>query len=224
MDVPPFSPASRASASIGNVSTSGAWNSSVSAVRSSGGKRRRGALGIRQRVRDRDAHVGVAEVRERRAVAEAHERVHDRRRLEHDLDPVVRDAEEEVRLDQLEPLVRERRGVDGDLRPHAPRRMRERLLRRHVAELVARAPAERAAGAGEHERRRPAPASRPSRHWKSAECSLSTGRMRPPPRALRRERELAGRRRGSPCSRARGRRRARAPRASRGCRRSRRRR
>ena len=34
--------------------------------------------------------------------------------------------------------------------------------------------------------------SRPSRHWKSAECSLSTGRIRPRPRALRGECELSG--------------------------------
>ena len=65
---------------------------------------------------------------------------------------LVRDAEQVVRLDQLEPLVRERRRVDRDLRPHAPGRMRERLLGRDVLELVARAAAERPAGAGEHER------------------------------------------------------------------------
>ncbi len=34
--------------------------------------------------------------------------------------------------------------------------------------------------------------SRPSRHWKTAECSLSTGSRRPPPRSRARERELAG--------------------------------
>ena len=91
-------------------------------------------------------------MREGRAVAEPHERVHDGRRLEHDLDPLVRQAEEEVRLEQLEPLVRERGGVDGDLRPHAPGRVGERLLGSHVLELVARAAPERPAGAGEDER------------------------------------------------------------------------
>ena len=74
--------------------------------------RRGGALRIGERVGDRDAHVGVAEVRDRGAVAEADEAVDDRRRVDHDLDPVVGDAEEEVRLDHLEALVRERRGVD----------------------------------------------------------------------------------------------------------------
>ena len=116
------------------------------------GHRSRGALGIGQGEGDRDAHVRVAEVRERGAVAEADERVDDRRRLQHDLDPLVRQAEEEVRLDQLEALVGERRRVDRDLRAHAPGRMRERLLGRDVVELVARAPAERAARAGQHER------------------------------------------------------------------------
>jgi len=91
-------------------------------------------------------------VREGGAVAEADERVHDRCRLQHDLDPVVVDPEEEVRLDQLEPLVRERGGVDRDLRPHAPRRVSERVLRRHVLELVAGAAAEGTARAGEDER------------------------------------------------------------------------
>src|SRR5436853_6140236 len=89
---------------------------------------------------------------ERSAVAESNERVHDRRGLQHGLDAVVRDRKEEVRLDQLEDLVRERRRVDGDLGPHAPRRMLERLLWGHRRQLVACAAAERTAGAGEHER------------------------------------------------------------------------
>src|SRR6478609_1891890 len=91
-------------------------------------------------------------MRERGAVAEPDERMHDRGRLEHDLDAGVRHPEEKMRLDQLEALVRERRRVDRDLRPHAPRRMGERLLDRHVGDLVARAAAERATRPGEDER------------------------------------------------------------------------
>ena len=72
---------------------------------------------------------GIAEVRERGAVAEADERVDDRGRVHDDLDPLVREPEEEVRLDQLEPLVGERGRVDRDLRAHAPGRVRERLAR-----------------------------------------------------------------------------------------------
>jgi hypothetical protein len=90
-------------------------------------------------------------VREQRSVAEADERVDERRRLQHDLDAVVRDAEEIVRLDQLEALVRERGGVDRDLRAHRPGRVGERLLDRHVLELVACAAAERPARRGEDE-------------------------------------------------------------------------
>ena len=46
-------------------------------------RHRRGrALRVGERVRDRDAHVGIAEVRERGAVAEADERVHGRRRVD----------------------------------------------------------------------------------------------------------------------------------------------
>jgi hypothetical protein len=48
-------------------------------------------------------------VGERGAVAEADERVHQRRRVDDDLDPVVRELEERVRLDQLETLVGQRR-------------------------------------------------------------------------------------------------------------------
>src|SRR5580765_7361920 len=76
----------------------------------------------------------------------------DRRRLDRDLDAAIRHAEEEVRLDQLEPLVRERGGVDRDLRAHAPRRVGERLLRSDVLELGACATAERPARTCENKR------------------------------------------------------------------------
>ena len=52
--------------------------------------RRRGALRVGERVGDRHAHVGVAECAIDGAVAEADEPVDDRRRVDHDLDPVVR--------------------------------------------------------------------------------------------------------------------------------------
>ena len=141
-------------------------------------------LRIGERERDRHGHVRIAEVRERGAVAEADERVHDRARVDDDLDPLVRDAEEEVRLDQLEALVRERRRVDRDLRPHAPGRVRERVLDADVGELGARAAAERPARGGQDERVDGSRRRGPSRHWKSAECSESTGSSRPPPRSF----------------------------------------
>ena len=114
--------------------------------------RRRGALRVRQGVRDRDAHVRVPEVGERGAVAEAHDRVDDRGRVDDDLDLLVREPEQEVRLDQLEPLVRERGRIDRDLRPHAPRRVRKRVGAGHVRELLARSAAKRAARGREDDR------------------------------------------------------------------------
>ena len=90
-------------------------------------------------------------MRQARTVAQADDRMHDRGRMDDDLDRVVRQVEEEVRLDQLEALVGQRRGVDGDLRPHLPGRVRERVRRRDVFELVARAPAEGTAAGREDE-------------------------------------------------------------------------
>ena len=141
------------------------------------------ALGVSERERDRDAHVGIAEVRESGAVAEADERVHDRGRVHDHLDPLVGKTEQEVRLDQLEPLVGERGRVDRDLRPHLPGRVRERLLGRDVAR------ARRAL----RPRKGPPEAVRTTRGdllgrsvppgtGRCAECSLSTGSSSPPPR------------------------------------------
>src|SRR5262249_24870668 len=110
-----------------------------------------GAFRIRERVRDRHAHVRVAEVRERRAVAEADERVHDRGRLDRHLDALIVYAEQEVGLDHLEYFVRKRGGVHRALRPHAPRGVGEGVRGRHVFEVGARAAAEWAAGAGQYE-------------------------------------------------------------------------
>ena len=62
---------------------------------------------------------------------------HDRLRVHDDLDPLDRDVEEEVRLDDLQPLVDQGRGVDGDHRAHGPGRVGERLLGGDVRELVA---------------------------------------------------------------------------------------
>ena len=133
---------------------SGASNARVSpAARSSGSTRRRRPLRIGERERDRHAHVRACpRCASSGAVAEAHERVDDRARVDDDVDPLVRDTEQPVRLDQLETLVRERGRVDGDLRAHAPRRMLERLAGDDRLELVAAAPAERPAGRGEDER------------------------------------------------------------------------
>jgi hypothetical protein len=67
------------------------------------------------------------------------------------LDVVHRDAEQEVRLDHLEPLVDEGRGVDRDDRTHVPGRMVHGLLRCHVGEVRPAAAAERSPAGGQHE-------------------------------------------------------------------------
>ena len=55
--------------------------------------------------------------------------VHHRLAVHDDPHVVVSDAEEVVGLDHLEPLVHHRGRVYGDLAPHPPRRMLERVLR-----------------------------------------------------------------------------------------------
>src|SRR4029079_12253997 len=84
-----------------------------------------------------------------------------------------------------------RRRVDRDLRPHVPGGMRERLLRRHLREVLARAAAKRPARRGQDQRvdllRGPS--------FETLERSrvLAVDRDQPPsPTPLRRERELAG--------------------------------
>ena len=104
-------------------------------TRSSGAHRDVDALGVVQRVGDRHAHVRVAEVRERRAVAQLDQAVDDRLRVDDDVDLLVRRAEQVVGLDQLEPLVHQRRRVDRDLAAHRPGRVGERLLDRDVLEV-----------------------------------------------------------------------------------------
>ena len=107
------------------------------------------ALGVVQRVGDRHAHVRVAEMRERGAVAQLDQAVDDRLRVHDDVDLLVRRAEQVVGLDQLEPLVHQRRRVDRDLAAHRPRRVGERLLDRDVLEVLALEAAERAARGGQ---------------------------------------------------------------------------
>ena len=87
----PRAPASRARRRHGKVSASGGSKvSAPTSARSSGAHRHVDALGVVQRVGDRHAHVGVAEVRERGAVVQVDERVDDRLRVHDDVDPLVR--------------------------------------------------------------------------------------------------------------------------------------
>ncbi len=60
-------------------------------------------------------------------------------------------CEQPMRLDDLEALVHQRRRIDRDLRPHAPRRMPQRVVWRDVAEARGRQLAERPARRGQDE-------------------------------------------------------------------------
>src|SRR5690349_7156502 len=71
--------------------------------------------------------------------------------MHHDLDALHRDVEEQVRLDDLETLVDQGRGVDGDHRPHRPGRVGQRVLRGHVVEVVGPATAEGPTAGGLHQ-------------------------------------------------------------------------
>ena len=120
-------------------------------------------------------------MRDRGAISEADERVDDRARMDDDVNRVVPEAEQIVRLDQLEALVRQRRGVDRDFRAHGPGGG-ERLIRRHPLQLLARPASKRTARRSEHQRVDRFAVAIPEA-LESGRVSLSTGSSRPPPRS-----------------------------------------
>src|SRR5438552_2735424 len=75
-------------------------------------------VGIGQGDRDRQPRVGPAELRLEGAVDELDERVNAAPGMDGHRDGVQGDAKKVVRLDQLQALVHQSRGVDGDLWPH----------------------------------------------------------------------------------------------------------
>jgi hypothetical protein len=77
--------------------------------------------------------------------------VDDRLRVYDDLDPVEVEPEQEVRLDHLEALVDEGRGVDRDERPHRPGRVGQRLVGSHRGQVSTCPPTERAAAGRDDE-------------------------------------------------------------------------
>ena len=143
-------------------------------------QRRLPALGIRAGVLNRQPHVGDAELRDDRAVDQLHHRVHDRLRVDDDVDLIGGDVEQPVRLDHLEPLVHQRRRVDGDLPAHLPRRMLQRRVRRRRA----RAPRAAARGTARPTRSGSGAGSRRGRgragtgEWRCARCRPAGSRRR----------------------------------------------
>src|SRR5699024_2741248 len=84
---------------------------------------------------DGDGHAGWAGLGQGGTVHVLDHRVHDRLGVHDHVDAVEGYVEEQVGLDDLQPLVDQRRGVDRDDRPHAPRRVLEGLGRGHVDEF-----------------------------------------------------------------------------------------
>ncbi len=58
--------------------------------------------------------------------------------MNHDIDGVIWQPEEVVRLDHLQGLVRERGTVDGDLRSHLPGRVLQRLIHGRTSKSIRR--------------------------------------------------------------------------------------
>ena len=81
--------------------------------------------GPRQGVLDGDAHVRESELSLEGAVDELDERVDEALGVDEDVDPLVGDIVQPARLDDLQALVHERRGIDGDLGAHRPGRVRQ---------------------------------------------------------------------------------------------------
>ena len=113
--------------------------------------RQRQALGIRQRVGDRNRHVRNRHLRDHRAVDHLDHRMDDALRMNHDGDLLGRQIEQPVRLDHFEPLVHQGRGIDRDLAAHPPGRMIERLGDGYRCETIGRKAEKRTARRGQND-------------------------------------------------------------------------
>ena len=107
---------------------------------------------MRDGVLDRDVHVGDPQLRFQRSVHERDSRVDDALGMDQDVDVLVGSIVQPVRLDHLQALVGESRGVDGHLGAHAPRWMGEGLFGTHGLEIGGLVQ-ERAARCGQGESR-----------------------------------------------------------------------
>ena len=100
---------------------------------------------------DRQLHVRRRRLQHGGAVGELDHRVHDRRRVDHHVDAVEADVEQQVGLDDFQALVDQGGRVDRDDRSHVPRGVGGRLLGRHVDQLLAGAASEGPAAGGHDE-------------------------------------------------------------------------
>ena len=120
-------------------------------------------------------------------------RMDHRLRMDDDVDPLRRQAEQVMRLDQLEPLVHHRRRIDRDLGAHRPVGMGHRLRRRRRGHLLAASESRNGPPLAVRINLATSSERLPARHWKIALCSLSTGRI-VAPRSRGRRRSSARRR------------------------------
>ena len=116
-------------------------------------RRARPAPGMVEGVLDGDAHVGEPELGLLRAVHELDERVDEALGVDDDVDVLVGDIVEPVRLDDLQALVHERGRVDGDLGAHRPGGVGQGVRRGRGGHGLRRPVAERPAGGGQDEPR-----------------------------------------------------------------------
>src|SRR2546428_6553793 len=72
-------------------------------------------------------------------------------RMNHDFDVLVGKPEQEMRFDYLERFVGERRAVDGDLAPHTPGWMAQRIIDRRCRESLNGPVAEWPSRSGQHD-------------------------------------------------------------------------
>ncbi len=115
------------------------------------------ALGKRQGVRDRNVHIGQAELSLQGPVLELDHRVDNRLRVEKHVNLFGRKAKQPMGLDNLETLVNQSCRIDSDLRAHRPVGVGEGLSSGNGAEFGERNVAKSAAGSSEDdapERRR----------------------------------------------------------------------
>src|SRR5665647_2111168 len=93
----------------------------------------------------------MTDPRNRGSIDALHHRVDEGLWVDHDLDSFERYVEEQVGLDDLQPLVDERRRVGGDDRPHGPGRVSESLQRGDGLECGPAPATKRPAAGRDHE-------------------------------------------------------------------------
>src|SRR5690606_37622351 len=96
-------------------------------------------------------HVGGCRLGQCRSVRELNHRVDIRLRVHDDLNAVEGNVVQQVRLDHLQTLVDEGRGVDRDHRAHGPGGVGEGVVDGDVGQLGAGPAAEGTAGGGDHQ-------------------------------------------------------------------------